>query len=174
MGTNAKEISAYEYAQINQFIYKLYMTYARGMEYEECRDIVLLEYAEARHEADDIYNREIIWIYARARIIKAFTKARKIRNEKIHGESPFSLNQSLGESSEPVYTYFFPVQGDFVKSLCMWSDIKELGEVPYKILTMLYQGYDDLEIIKRLGLASMQYYEIKREIRSQLEQYFEL
>lgn len=174
MSTKAKEISSYEYAQIEQFIYRLYMTYARGMEYEECRDIALLEYAEARHEADDIYNREIIWIYARERIIKAFTEARKNRNKRIRDESPFSLNQTLGESSESVYTYFFPVQGDFVKSLCMWNDIKGLGKLPHKILTMLYQGYDDSEIIKRLNLPSMQYYETKREIRSQLEQYFEL
>lgn len=140
MSTKAKEISPYEYAQIEQFIYRLYMTYARGMEYEECRNIALLEYAEAR----------------------------KNRNKRIRDESPFSLNQTLGESSELVYTYFFPVQGDFVKSLCMWNDIKGLGKLPHKILTMLYQGYDDSEIIKRLSLPPMQYYEIKREIRSQL------
>lgn len=43
-------MSAYEYAQVNNFIYRLYKKYGKGLEYEECRSIGFLEYVEARRQ----------------------------------------------------------------------------------------------------------------------------
>lgn len=173
MNTSKGEMSSYEYAQANQFIYNMYMKYGRGMDFEECRAIAFLEYAEVRYELGDIYNREIMWEYARERIESAFEQARKIRNKKIELEGKISLNQTYGDSDEPVYTYLFPVHGDFVKSLCMWNNIKEWGGLKYNILLRLYRGEEDAEIMNGLKLSGLEYYEIKRELRERLALYTE-
>ena len=44
-------MSAYEYAQVNNFICRLYKKYGKGLEYEECRSIGFLEYVEARRQS---------------------------------------------------------------------------------------------------------------------------
>ena len=73
-----REMSAYEYAQVNNFIYRLYKKYGKGLEYEECRSIGFLEYVEVRRQYGDEYNSEYLWFYAAKRIINAFGEARRV------------------------------------------------------------------------------------------------
>ena len=167
------EMSAYEYEQVNRFIYQLYLEYGVGLEFEECRGIAFLEYAEVRKELDDIYNKDFLWSYSKQRIVAAFKKERKIRNEKIRLEAKLSLNQTIGEADEPVYTVLFPVKGDFTNYVCLWHDMKHFGKASYKLLSGLYWGDEDWEIMERMRMSADHYFELKSQLRNKLEEYIE-
>ncbi len=51
-----QRITKYELSQVNKFIYSLYIIYGHGLSWEECLEVSLLEYAEARHDLGYIYN----------------------------------------------------------------------------------------------------------------------
>lgn len=166
-----REMSAYEYAQANDFIYRLYKKYGKGLEYEECRGMGFLEYAEVRRRYDDIYNTEYLWLYAAERIIDVFREARAIRNEKIRLEATLSLNQCIGESREPVYTFLPSKKNNFDRSVCLWFDMKQLEKTDYQILCGLYWGADDWELIDRLRITTDEYFERKCILRENLQDY---
>lgn len=42
----------------------LYFRYGKGLDYEECRGIAFLEYAEVRKDICEIYNQELLWVWA--------------------------------------------------------------------------------------------------------------
>ena len=136
MGKKQREMSEYEYSQADKFIRHLYFRYGKGLDYEECRGIAFLEYAEVRKDICEIYNQELLWVWAGERIIEAFRSVRKNRNERCRLEAKFSMNQTMGESVEPVYTYFFPAKGNFVNTVCLWYDMKALGTQRYGILLL--------------------------------------
>ncbi len=167
------EMSGYEYAQANRFIDRLYRKYRTGLEFEECRSIAFLEYVEARSILDNYYNTEALWMRAAERIISAFRKARKVRNEKISMESRLSLDQCYGESQEPVYTFLYPGISSFEHSACLWLDLKQLEPLDYRILSYLYRGADDWEIINQLNLSTLEYFERKSALREKLQAYFD-
>ena len=141
-------MSEYEYSQADKFIRHLYFRYGKGLDYEECRGIAFLEYAEVRKDICEIYNQELLWVWAGERIIEAFRSVRKNRNERCRLEAKFSMNQTIGESVEPVYTYFFPAKGNFVNTVCLWYDMKALGTQRYGILLGLYLGHEDWEVMQ--------------------------
>lgn len=171
MRKRQKIMSEYEYHQADKFIRYLYFRYGRGLGYEECRGIAFLEYAEVRYELGEIYNKELLWVYAGRRIVEAFKKARKVRNDKCGLEAAFSLNQIIGESAEPAYTYFFPAKGNFVNVLCFWYDMKALGEQRYQMLLGLYLGNEDWEVMKSLKLSADEYFELKKDLRIKVREY---
>ena len=171
MKKRQKMMSEYEYHQVDKFIRHLYFIYGKGLDYEECRGIAFLEYAEVRDEICEIYNREILWDYAERRIVAAFKEVRKLRNQKCHLEAVFSLNQTLGASSEPVYAYFFPAKGNFVNALCFWYDMKALGERRYRMLLGLYMGSEDWEVMRSLKLSADEYFELKKDLRMAVKEY---
>lgn len=168
-----REMSAYEYAQANDFIYRLYIKYAQGMEFEECRSIAFLEYVEVRKELEDIYDREFLWLYSKERIITAFKKARQIRNEKIRLEARCSLNQMLPDSEETIITKIASAKSDFANSVCMWNDLQRMEEKNYKVLRCLYRGAEDWEIMQQMRLSADDYFAIKQEIRERIRRYIE-
>lgn len=166
-------MSDYEYRQARKIIYTYYEKYGRGLEYEECMDVSWLAYVEVRQQLANIYNTEILWEMARNRIRDELSKLRKIRNEKIRVCSNLSLNQTVGDSKEPVYTYYFPVHGDFVNGLCLWDYIKHLGGPKEKIINMLYRGDDSLDIMDDLKMEELVYYKYIEEIRKDFIKYEE-
>lgn len=167
------EMSAYEYVQVNKFIYQLYTKYGSGLEFEECLSIGYLEYAEVRRQLGDIYNKELLWLYSKDQIVAAFKKARKVRNEKYRLESSLSLNQSIGELKEPVYTILPSTRYNFADSVCLWYDLKQLDINYYHVLCGLYRGEDDWEIMEHLKITADDYFEWKCELREALETYME-
>lgn len=62
MGKKQREMSEYEYSQADKFIRHLYFRYGKGLDYEECRGIAFLEYAEVRKDICEIYNQELLWV----------------------------------------------------------------------------------------------------------------
>ena len=56
MGKKQREMSEYEYSQADKFIRHLYFRYGKGLDYEECRGIAFLEYAEVRKDKYIIRN----------------------------------------------------------------------------------------------------------------------
>ena len=118
-----KEMSDYEYSQLDKMVYQLYLAYGKGLEFDECRSIAFLKYVEVRNELDNFYNEDLLWIYSQNRIIDAFKDERRKRNDKIRLEANVSLHQLIGDSDEPVYTILFPVHGNFVNHVCLWNDM---------------------------------------------------
>ena len=171
MSNKKSEMSEYEFAQLNHFIYMLYQKYGKGLEFEECRSMAYMEYVETRNELGDISNREFLWICSKAKIIKAFTHARKVRNQRIEQESKLSLNQTIGESQEPVYTFFRSVKGDFVNGMCLWHDMGQFEEKEFRILLELYCGYDDWEIMKHIGMGIEEYFEENQRLRRKISEH---
>lgn len=169
-----QRITKYELSQVNKFIYSLYIIYGHGLSWEECLEVSLLEYAEARHDLGYIYNSDTLWEVARRRIVNAIKKVRKLRNDKISLQGKLSLNQTIGESDEPVYNYLFPVQGDFTNAVCMWDFVSRLGKKKQRVARMLYQGEDDLDIIERLHMGRDEYYEIKLQLQNDMKVYMEI
>ena len=43
-----KEMSDYEYTQLDKMVYQLYLVYGKGLEFDECRSIAFLKYVEVR------------------------------------------------------------------------------------------------------------------------------
>ena len=166
-----REMSNYEFAQINKFIYQLYKKYGRGLDFDECRSIGYLEYEETRRRMEDAYSSEYLWIYAKEKIIAALNRARKIRNEKMHLESELSLNQNIGEFKEPVHTFLPTKKKNFDHSVCLWFDLEHLERRDYKILSGLYWGADDWEIISWLRMSTSEYFERKSILREKLQEY---
>ena len=166
-----REMSAYEYAQVNNFIYRLYKKYGKGLEYEECRSIGFLEYVEVRRQYGDEYNSEYLWFYAAKRIINAFGEARRVRNERIHLEARLSLNQCIGESKEPVYTFLPTKRNNFDRSVCLWCDLKKFEKMDYQLLRGLYWGADDWELIDWLRISTNEYFEGKCILKENLQEY---
>ena len=113
-----QEMSAYEFAQMNKFVDRLYQQYGQGLEQEECQSIAWLEYIKTRKELGEFYNRELLWINARKAIVEAFQKERKSRTCKYRLEGMLSLNMTFEEGKEPVYSRLFPIQGNFVNRFC--------------------------------------------------------
>ena len=169
----AREMSGYEFAQVNNFIYQLYEKYGTGLEFDECRSIGYLEYEETRRAIGDACNTEYLWIYAKGKIAEAFKKARRIRNEKIRLESNLSLNQNIGECKEPVYTIIPAKEHGFDRSVCLWLDLRQLEESDYKIISGLYWGADDWEIINYLRMSTDEYFARKSILREMLQKYLE-
>lgn len=132
-----KEMSDYEYSQLDKMVYQLYLAYGKGLEFDECRSIAFLKYVEVRNELDNFYNEDLLWIYSKNRIIDAFKDERRKRNDKIRLEANLSLNQFIRDSDEPVYTILFPVRGNFVNHVCLWNDMRRFGKSCYKILSAL-------------------------------------
>lgn len=87
-----KEMSDYEYTQLDKMVYQLYLVYGKGLEFDECRSIAFLKYVEVRNELDNFYNEDLLWIYSQNRIIDAFKDERRKRNDKIRLEAKLSLN----------------------------------------------------------------------------------
>lgn len=168
-----REMSAYEYEQVNRFIYQLYLEYGRGLEYDECRGVALLEYAEVRNELDDIYDKDLLWIYSEERIVAALKNARKLRNRIFRRSAILSLNQTIGESNEPVYSILFPANGNFVDSVCLWYDMKLFGRSGYRLLSALYRGDEDWEIMERMRISADEYFSLKNQVRRKLKEYME-
>lgn len=123
-----KEMSDYEYSQLDKMVYQLYLAYGKGLEFDECRSIAFLKYVEVRNELDNFYNEDLLWIYSKNRIIDAFKDERRKRNDKIRLEANLSLNQFIRDSDEPVYTILFPVRGNFVNHVCLWNDMRRFGK----------------------------------------------
>lgn len=171
MRKKEKEMSSYEYGQVNQFIYKLYFEYGRGLEFEECRAIAFLAYAEVRHEIGDIYNREILWLYAKEKIIQAFIDTRRVRNDKIRLEGTVSLNQTYGDSEQPLSAWLSHSHGEFTNAVCLWNDMRELDEELFEVMRMLYRGEEDEDIIRYMKIPTLEYYEMKRELQEYVKQY---
>lgn len=48
-----KEMSDYEYSQLDKMVYQLYLAYGKGLEFDECRSIAFLKYVEVRNELDN-------------------------------------------------------------------------------------------------------------------------
>lgn len=168
-----REMSAYEYAQVNRFIYQLYLEYGRGLEFDECRSIAFLEYVEVRREMGDIYDKDFLWVYSEKRIIEALKNARKARNHRFHQMARLSLNQTIGDSDEPVYSILFPAKGDFVNYVCLWYDMKQFGQAGYKLLSRLYWGDEDWEIMERMRMSADEYFSLKNYLRRKLKEYEE-
>lgn len=57
-----QEMSAYEFAQMNKFVHRLYQQYGQGLEQEECQSIAWLEYIKIRKELGEFYNRELLFL----------------------------------------------------------------------------------------------------------------
>lgn len=57
-----QEMSAYEFAQMNKFVHRLYQQYGQGLEREECQSIAWLEYIKIRKELGEFYNRELLFL----------------------------------------------------------------------------------------------------------------
>lgn len=81
------------------------------------------------------------------------------------------MNQTIGESVEPVYTYFFPAKGNFVNTVCLWYDMKALGTQRYGILLGLYLGHEDWEVMQFLELSADEYFNLKESLRTELREY---
>lgn len=166
-----REMSAYEFGQVNKFIYRLYEKYGRGLEFEECRSIGYLEYADTRRALEDAYNTEYLWILAEEKIVAAFKKEREIRNKKIRLEAKLSLDQNIEDYKEPIYTFLPSKKGNFDYSVCLWFDLKQLEEMDYRIISALYWGADDWEIIDWLKMSTKEYFERKSILREKLQNY---
>lgn len=166
-----KEMSAYEYGQANNFIYRLYKQYGRGLDFEECLGIGWVEYADIRRKIADAYNTEYLWIYTKEKIIKAFKREREKRNQRMYLEAKLSLNQVIGDFKEPVYTFLPSKKGDFAYTTCMWQDLRQMEIIEYKIMCGLYWGADDWEVIDWLKIATEEYFKIKSLVREKLREY---
>lgn len=169
-----KEMSDYEYSQLDKMVYQLYLAYGKGLEFDECRRIAFLKYVEVRNELDNFYNEDLLWIYSQNRIIDAFKDERRKRNDKIRLEANLSLNQFIGDSDEPVYTILFPVHGNFVNHVCLWNDMRRFGKRCYKILSALYWGDEDWEIVDGLKISAKEYFKMKNYLRIKLKEYVEI
>lgn len=75
-----KEMSEYEYAQLDKMVYQLYLVYGKGLEFDECRSIAFLKYVEVRKELHDFYNEDLLWLYSKNRIIE---RSRRRKGRKI-------------------------------------------------------------------------------------------
>lgn len=137
MGRKQKEMSEYEWKQMKRFVSQLCEKFGKGLDQEECEGTAYLEYAEARGEAGNIYDRDFLWERARERTIKAFQQLRRERSGWIRIESKLSLDQPAGESGEPVYTFLHANHGDFVRWVLLRTDLAKFGETEYKIITGL-------------------------------------
>ena len=169
-----KEMSDYEYSQLDKMVYQLYLAYGKGLEFDECRSIAFLKYVEVRNELDNFYNEDLLWIYSQNRIIDAFKDERRKRNDKIRLEANLSLNQFIGDSDEPVYTILFPVHGNFVNHVCLWNDMRRFGKRCYKVLSALYWGDEDWEIVDGLKISAKEYFKMKNYLRIKLKEYVEI
>lgn len=169
-----KQMSQYEYKQASKMIHDCYDNFGQGLDFEECYSASWVAYLEVRERVSNIYNTDTLWVEARPQIIEVIKNIRKIRNDKMRMESRLSLNQTLGESDEPVYTFLFPVHGDFVNGICLWDYIDGLGGKKAKILHLLYQGEDDISIMDRLQLKIFEYYDLIIEIKGDLMVYMEI
>ena len=65
MGRKQKEMSEYEWKQMKRFVSQLCEKFGKGLDQEECEGTAYLEYAEARGEAGNIYDRDFLWERAR-------------------------------------------------------------------------------------------------------------
>lgn len=169
-----KEMSEYEYAQLDKMVYQLYLVYGKGLEFDECRSIAFLKYVEVRKELHDFYNEDLLWLYSKNRIIDAFKEAQREKNRQIRLEAKLSMNQLIGESGEPVYTILFPARGNFVNYVCLWHDMRQLGKMCYTILLALYWGSEDWEIVDCLKISAQAYFNIKDFLRIKLKAYVEI
>lgn len=84
------------------------------------------------------------------------------------------MNQFIGDSDEPVYTILFPVRGNFVNHVCLWNDMRRFGKRCYKILSALYWGDEDWEIVDGLKISAKEYFEMKNYLRIKLKEYVEI
>ena len=173
MGRKQKEMSEYEWKQMKRFVSQLCEKFGKGLDQEECEGTAYLEYAEARGEAGNIYDRDFLWERARERTIKAFQQLRRERSGRIRIESKLSLAQPAGGSGEPVYTFLHANHGDFVRWVLLRTDLAKFGETEYKIITGLERGYEDGEIMRYLKLYPWEYREKKTEAGRQIRKYLE-
>ena len=80
-------MSEYEWKQMKRFVSQLCEKFGKGLDQEECEGTAYLEYAEARGEAGNIYDRDFLVERARERTIKAFQQLRRERSGRIRIES---------------------------------------------------------------------------------------
>ena len=109
------------------------------------------------------------------RIKNKLDALRKIRNQRISEESPFSLNQMvLDTGKEAEETMLFPIQGDFTNGVMLWDCAYRLGWMKHQIMRKLSLQETDQEIMESLHLNLCEYCRMKQELRRDLQEYLEI
>lgn len=63
------------------------------------------------------------------------------------------------------------MKGDFVNGMCLWRDMGQFEEKEFRILSELYCGYDDWEIMKHIGMGIEEYFGEKQRLRRKISEY---
>ena len=168
-------LSSLEYRQVQKFIDKMCKRYGKNLDQEECQSECWFAYWEARTFYPRYEGCCDFWTYAFFRIKNKLDALRKIRNQRISEESPFSLNQMvLDTGKEAEETMLFPIQGDFTNGVMLWDCAYRLGWMKHQIMRKLSLQETDQEIMESLHLNLCEYCRMKQELRRDLQEYLEI
>lgn len=172
---NKEKLSALEYRQVQKFIDKMCRRYGKNLDQEECQSESWCAYWEARTFYPQYQGCCDFWTYAFLRIKNKLELIRQTRNQRISGESPFSLNQMVADTrKEAVEIVLFPIQGDFTNGVMLWDYAYRLGWIKHQIMRRLSLRETDEEIMQSLHLNLYEYYRMKQELRQDLQKYLEI
>lgn len=166
-------ISVYEENQVERFLQDLYLLWGGSLEESMCIGEGWIVYLEGKERYQyDIGDAEY-WEYVQTNVGNRFAELKSIRSKRIRLESKLSLNQKFGEEKEEIGTLIPGKKGDFVKYIALWDYAQRLGGLKYEVLKLMYAKEDDYDIMRILHLDREYYYEIKRELREDFEDYLE-
>ncbi len=169
-----KSISEYEYRQAQNYIYDAYSMWGENLNKEECIASCWIAYLEGKKVYQYIIGSEEYWEGISLRLKECLVKIRHTRNERIKLESNMSLNHRYEDGKEEIITMLPGKFGDFVNGIALWDYSKNLGEIKYAILKLMYAGEEDTDIINILRLSEHEYYLYKTELRRDFQKYINL
>lgn len=158
--------SDYEEKQVRKFISNQIELYGKNLNSDECENIAWEAYFEVRKKyINDLANSDF-WVRVGQKIKSNLEEFRRIRNERIKFYSPLSIYSTVGENREELWSIIPVKHSDFSNGVVFWLFVKDLGELKYRIISLLVQQEDDYDIIRILKISYEEYYEAKMEIKN--------
>lgn len=158
-----------------EMIQAVYRRFGGTLEQEEYEANAWLAYVEARLSYPAFAGCCEWEAYLYRRLQEAAEEMKRQRSRRISRESPLSLDQTAGNSAQPVIAFLrHPNQGDFTRGVDFWDYIRRLGLEKYRMVRGFCGKETDQEIMVCLRMPQNRFYRLKRELRADMEAYLNI
>ena len=149
---------------------KLIDQFGRGLDRNDCASEAWIACMEAEKSYRS-YAGCCSWeTYLSFRVQERLELLRRQRSQQIQIQSPFSLDQPVGEKGETALNFFPSCQGSFESSVLFWDYVRHLEGPLREIARCLAHGDSAEEVMEELNMDRSQFDFWKSALREELEQ----